>query len=39
MRYLALAMDYDGTLATHEHVDPATLAAVASVRRDPVGGA
>ncbi len=28
MRYLALACDYDGTLATHGRVDPPTLAAL-----------
>lgn len=32
VRYLALATDYDGTLATHGHVDAATFAALARVR-------
>lgn len=32
MRYLALATDYDGTLATDERVDPATFDAVARLR-------
>lgn len=32
MRYLALAADYDGTLATHGQIDEATLAALARLR-------
>ena len=32
MRYLALATDYDGTLATHGHVDDATLAALVRLK-------
>jgi hypothetical protein len=32
MRYLALASDYDGTLATHGHVNQETLAALERLR-------
>ena len=32
MRYLALAIDYDGTLAHHGHVDEPTLAALGKLR-------
>jgi HAD superfamily hydrolase (TIGR01484 family) len=32
MRYLALATDYDGTLATHGQADPAALAAIERLR-------
>src|SRR5512135_3237607 len=32
MRYLALATDYDGTLAHHGHVDEPTLAALGTLR-------
>lgn len=32
MRYLALATDYDGTLATHGRVDDATLAALVRLK-------
>src|SRR5262245_39848797 len=32
MRYAALATDYDGTLAHHGLVEPATIAAVAKLR-------
>ena len=32
MRYLALAIDYDGTLARHGHVDEPTLAAIGKLR-------
>lgn len=32
MRYLALATDYDGTLARHGHVDDATIAALERFR-------
>lgn len=31
MRYLILACDYDGTLATHGHVDPQTIEALEQV--------
>jgi len=33
MRYLALAADYDGTLAHHGRVDDATIAALEEVHR------
>ncbi|HYG90205.1 MAG TPA: HAD family hydrolase [Azospirillum sp.] len=33
MQYTALAADYDGTLAKHGHVDPATLAALNRVKQ------
>ena len=33
VRWAALACDYDGTLADHGHVYPATLAALRRVRR------
>ncbi|MBE9211757.1 HAD-IIB family hydrolase [Plectonema cf. radiosum LEGE 06105] len=32
MRYLALATDYDGTLATHGHVNDETIAALKRLR-------
>lgn len=32
MRFVALAADYDGTLATHGRVDEATLAALKRLR-------
>jgi HAD superfamily hydrolase (TIGR01484 family) len=32
MRYFALACDYDGTLAHHGHVDPATIRALERLR-------
>src|SRR5687768_2200467 len=32
MRYHALAADYDGTIATHGHVDDATWASLAKLR-------
>lgn len=32
MRYIALACDYDGTLARDGHVEPATIAALEAVR-------
>jgi HAD superfamily hydrolase (TIGR01484 family) len=32
VRYLALAADYDGTLATHGRVDPPTVAALERLR-------
>jgi hydroxymethylpyrimidine pyrophosphatase-like HAD family hydrolase len=32
MRYLALATDYDGTLASHGQADPAALSAIERLR-------
>jgi len=32
MRYLALACDYDGTLAVHNHVADGTVAALERLR-------
>lgn len=32
MRYLALAPDYDGTLASHGQADPAALSAIERLR-------
>ena len=33
MRYHALACDYDGTIATHGHVDDSTIAALLELKK------